>query len=93
MSKLFVRVFKANTDRNAPKYKFGIEVPRSIPHDFQLDPMNGNQLCKEAMGKELQQIGDYKTLCLLQTGETLADYTRIPYHTPESQVGGQRKPY
>jgi hypothetical protein len=74
-----VRVFKANTDRNAPKYKFGIEVPCSIPHASQLGQMNGDQLWKEAMGKELQQIGYYKTFCLLQIGETLADYTWIPY--------------
>jgi hypothetical protein len=75
-----VQVFKANTDRNTPKYKFGVEVPRSIPHAFQLDQLNGDHLWKEAMGKELQQIGDYKTFRLIQVGERLSDYTRIPYH-------------
>jgi hypothetical protein len=67
MTKL-VQVFKANTDRNIPKYMFGIEVPRSIPHAFQLDQLNGDQLWKEAMGKELQQIEEYRIFCLLQAG-------------------------
>ena len=75
-----VRVFKANTDRNAPKYKFGIEVPRSIPHAFLIDKMNGDNMWKEAMDKELKQIEDYKTFRLLRKGEILGNYTRIPYH-------------
>jgi hypothetical protein len=74
------KVFKANTDRNTPKYKFGIEVPRSIPHAFLLDQMNGDHLWKEAMDKELKQIQDYKTFRLFQKWETLHDYKRIPYH-------------
>jgi hypothetical protein len=75
-----VRVFKANTDRNTPKYKFGIEVPRSIPHAFLLDQMNGDQLWKAAMDKELKLIEDYKTFRLLQNGEPLHEYKWIPYH-------------
>jgi hypothetical protein len=39
-NKKLVWVFKANTDRNTPEYKFGIEVPRSIQHALLLDQMN-----------------------------------------------------
>jgi len=62
------------------KYKFGIEVPRSITHALYLDCVNGNHLWQEAIERELWQINDYKTFRKLQNGELTNDYMKIPYH-------------
>ena len=43
-----------------PKYKFGIQVPRSVKHALELDKRNGNDLWKEAILKELKQLDDFK---------------------------------
>jgi len=43
------------------KYKFGIEVPRSVTHALFLDRVNGNWLWQDAIENELCQIDDYKT--------------------------------
>jgi hypothetical protein len=66
--------------KNAPKYKFGIEVPRNVRHALQLDEANGNTLWRDAMATELGQINDYKTFRVPDSGEDLSDYQRIPYH-------------
>ena len=34
-----------------PKYKFGVEVPRSVKHALLLDKMNGNHLWEEVCQK------------------------------------------
>ena len=69
------------TATKAPKYKFGVEVPRSIKHALQLDKLNGNNLWKEAIEKELSQINEYKTFKSVKDGVRIpSDYKRIPYH-------------
>jgi hypothetical protein len=46
-----------------------------------LDKQNGNNFWQESMDKELGQINDYKTFCVLEKGEAIPkDYTKIPYH-------------
>ncbi len=55
-----VAVFKT-TKSFAPKYKFGVEVPRSPKHALELDTKEGNHLWEEAMKKELDQINEYGT--------------------------------
>jgi len=62
------------------KYKFGIEVPRSVAHALYLDRVNGNHLWQEAIENELRQINEYKTFRKLIHGESIDDYTKIPYH-------------
>ena len=74
------RCFAAAANRNTPKYKFGIEVPRSSAHALKLDEANGDNLWSSAIQTELKQIGDFKTFRTLGSGETLGDFTRIPYH-------------
>ena len=43
-----------------PKYKFGVEIPKSVKHALELDCKNGNNLWKEAMEKELAQLDQFK---------------------------------
>ena len=63
-----------------PKYKFGVEVPRSVKHALQLDRKNGNNLCKEASLKELAQLDEFQVFRALKPGESLEGYERSPYH-------------
>jgi hypothetical protein len=70
----------ATSTQPGPKYKFGQLVPRNIAHAFEIDRMNNNTAWQDAMGTELKQINDYKTFRLLQKGEHLIDFQRIPYH-------------
>ena len=63
-----------------PKYKFGIEVPRSIRHALLLDKINGNNLWAEAIQKELKQLNDFKVFRSLHADEQLAGFQRLPYH-------------
>ena len=74
------RCFAAAANRNTPKYKFGVEVPRSSAHALKLDEANGDSLWNNAIQTELKQISDFKTFRTLGSGETLGDFTRIPYH-------------
>ena len=63
-----------------PKYKFGVEVPRSTKHALSLDKQNNNGLFQQAIEKELTAIKDHKTLRLPKPGEDLSGYKKIPYH-------------
>jgi hypothetical protein len=74
------KAFKASVS-NAPRYKFGTEVARSVRHALQLDATNGNTLWQDAMATELRQINEYKTFRSLAKGERMpTEYTKIPYH-------------
>ncbi len=64
-----------------PKYKFGVEVPRSVPHAMYLDKVNGNTLWYDAIQKELNQLNEYKTFRTLNSlDEVPPDYQRLRYH-------------
>jgi hypothetical protein len=53
---------------------------------------NGNHLWQEAIEKELKQLNDYKTFRRRRPGETLHDYTWIPYHCVfDVKFDGRRK--
>ena len=74
-----IYAYKAATSYK-PKYKFGVEVPRSTKHALQLDSKNGDQLYEKAIGKELGAIKDHAVFRLPKPGESLEGYQRIPYH-------------
>jgi hypothetical protein len=38
---------------NAPKYKFGVQIPTSIAHALRFDKLNGNNLWQEAIQNEM----------------------------------------
>ena len=63
-----------------PKYKFGVEVPRSIKHALEIDKRNGNDLWREAIQKELKQLDQFKVFRLRNQGEDISEYQRLPYH-------------
>ena len=52
---------KKHSARTAPVYQFGVEVPRSIKHAYELDEKSGTTFWQDAINKELQQLMDYKT--------------------------------
>ncbi|WP_371077809.1 hypothetical protein, partial [Salmonella enterica] len=60
-----------------PKYKFGVEVPRSIRHALEIDKRNGNNLWRRAIEKELKQMDDFQVFRLPREGEDLSD--TLPY--------------
>jgi hypothetical protein len=63
------------------KYKFGIQVPKSIKNAIALDKKHGNQLCQEAIKTELKQLTDYQTFIVLDSGEDIpTGYQKLPYH-------------
>jgi hypothetical protein len=71
---------KTALDGNNPKYKFGVQVPRSVTHAYYLDKINGNSEWRDAIATELKQISDYKTFRMLKHSESLAEFQKIPYH-------------
>jgi hypothetical protein len=66
--------------RSAPKYKFGIEIPRGIRHAFRLDKENDNTLWQDSIVTELKQLDEYQTFRVPDEGEDLSNYQCIPYH-------------
>ena len=63
-----------------PKYKFGIEVPRSVKHALEIDARNGNTLWRDAIMTELNQLDDFKVFRNVKPGETLEGFQKLPYH-------------
>jgi len=62
--KVFTRAInqtKLRQARRMPKYKFGVEVPKSYNDAMRLDTENGNNKWQEAIDTEMGQIIDYKT--------------------------------
>jgi hypothetical protein len=66
--------------KNKPKYKFGIEVPRSVKHALELDHCNGNTLWQDAIDKELRQINEYQTFKPAINKIVSDEYQQVPYH-------------
>jgi len=52
---------RMSSRRNAVRYKFGVQVPRSISEAHRLDKENGNNLWAEAIQLEISQLLDYAT--------------------------------
>lgn len=75
------------------KYKFGVKVAMSPKHALELDLKKGNNLWKEAIQAELDQINEYKTFRVLENNEpTPTGFKRIPYHFVfDVKIDGQRK--
>jgi hypothetical protein len=75
------------------KFKFGIEVAKTPKHALQLDEKEKNDLWKQAIQNELDQINEYQTFRVLEEHEhTPAGYKRIPYHFVfDVKIDGRRK--
>jgi hypothetical protein len=67
------RILKVSTSPAGIKYKFGIQVPKVIKNAINLDKKNGNQLWQEAIRTELNQLNDYQTFIVLDSGGGYSD--------------------
>jgi hypothetical protein len=75
------RILKVSTSPTGNKYKFGIQVPKGIKNEIELNKKNGNQLWQEGIKTELKQLTDYQTFIVLDSGEDIpTGYQKIPYH-------------
>ena len=60
-------------------HKYGIEIPTSVEHAFELDRKNGNNLWKEVLKMEMYNIG--VAFEILDDGKTApAGYTKVSGH-------------
>jgi len=66
--------------KDGHRYKFGIRVPGSVKEALAIDKENGNHLWEEAIIEELKQICAFDTFHVVEHGEILVGYKRIPYH-------------
>ena len=66
--------------RLAPRYKFGVQVPRNHDQAMELDRANGNTLWRDAEKLELAQINEYETFQDLGIGKRPAGYKQIRVH-------------
>jgi hypothetical protein len=74
------RILKVSTSPAGIKYNFGIQVPKGIKNEIDLDKNNRNQLWKETIKTELKQLTDYQTFIVLDSGENIpTGYQKIPY--------------
>ena len=61
-----------------PKYKFGVQVPRTKKEAMELDLKNGNTLWQDAMTTEATALLDHNTFRIPKSGEDLLDYQFVP---------------
>ena len=53
------RTYRSIATPTTVRYKFGIQVPKGIKKNIDLDKTNGNSLWEEAIKTELKQLTDY----------------------------------
>ena len=46
---------------NAIRYKFGVQIPRTVKEAYALDAANGDTKWADAIKTELLQLNEYKT--------------------------------
>ena len=72
-------IFKS--ERRAPIFQFGVQVPRNHKEAVWLDQKNGNSKWKEAEKKELLQLDEYNTFKDMGKGhEPSREYQKIRVH-------------
>ena len=59
LSTIIAKIQKVSAIPTGMKYKFGIQVPKGIKSELNLDKKTGNNLWEEAIKAELKQITDY----------------------------------
>ena len=77
----FVIKGKTKKQKQGPKYKFGVRVPRGVKQSRAFDEENGNTQWGDAIKKEVSQLMEQKTFRVLAQGEHApAGYQMIPLH-------------
>ena len=72
---------KLRNNRNKPKYKFGIQVPRNHEEAMMIDAKNGDTRWKDSEDLELKQLFDYDSFQDLGKGAAIPEgYTKIRCH-------------
>ena len=83
-SKMFERALKQSkmrSERRAPIYQFGVQVPRDKWEARKLDQQNGNTKWQDAEKKELAQLDHYKTFKSIgHRAPPPPDYQKIRVH-------------
>jgi len=75
-----------------PKYKFGVQVPITLKHALYLDKVNGDNLWRVAIDKEVKEINSFGVFRTPTEADNLADYKKIPYHFVfDVKFDGRRK--
>jgi hypothetical protein len=69
----------ASQKKSGNRYKFGVQVPRSVKQAYEMDRINGNNLWAEAMKKEINQLMEYDTFHVLDSGECLHSRTKATH--------------
>ena len=81
MIRMVTQVMVTKTKKRSPKYKFGVNVPKSVRQAQEFDTANGNTLWSEAIQKEMKQLQDFDMFKVLDEGETAPKgYTFVPLH-------------
>jgi hypothetical protein len=93
MIRMVTNVMVTKTKKRAPKYKFGVNVPKSVRQAQEYDTGNGNTLWSEAIQKEMKQLKDFDTFEVLGEGEKPPEgYTFVPLHWVfDVKFDGRRK--
>ena len=72
---------KLCNNRNKPKYKFGIQIPRNHEEAMMIDAKNGDTLWKDSENLELKQLFDYNSFQDLGKEAAIPEgYTKIRCH-------------
>jgi hypothetical protein len=66
---------------NSPRFKFGIQLPRSVKEAYELDKKNGNTKWADAITLQVAQQLDYKTFKVMPKGTAVPQgYKHIKLH-------------
>ena len=72
---------KLKNYRNRPRYKYGVQIPRSHEEAVLIDEKNGDRKWQDAEDLELSQLWEYDTFKSLGKGAPIPEgYTKIPCH-------------
>ena len=61
----------------APKYKFGVQVATSLRHALYLDHINGDNLWRVTIDKEINEINSFGVFREVTLSDDLSEYKRF----------------
>ena len=73
------KIFKSQVKHLKARFKFGVEIPRTVEDALRLDKANGNTKWIDALNKEKDQLLSFKTFNVLDKGmKEPRGHKRIP---------------
>ena len=87
------KIYRSQKKASLKKYKFGVEVPADIEHALKLDDKNGDDMWKQAIEKEVDQVSDLNTFVIHESKATIPpEFGYIPIHFVfDVKFDGRRK--